>query len=327
VAGGVLTKWTAPAFFYATVLPLLWWRGRLRLLVGWPHLISAGLAAAICLAWAGWAAKLAGWDVLCDTVARESMQRLSPGYHQLVMEHMAPHHQAPLYPWAEALLHPFKLLTINLPWSLFALLTLRPGFAQLWDERGRRLLQALHCWSWPNMLFWSIIPEHAPRHSFPLFPGIAGLAAMVWVAWMQGRGPKQLRIGQVLAVLVVLWLIVKVVFVEVVTPQRNHAREPQAKGEQIAAIVPRGQPLYVFHLKDEGIMFYYTRVHSDKTAGPPVRRLAGPKRLVSPGEPMYCILEESEWQQWQRTRLTGVRELLRLFDEQHSPIVLVEWTG
>ena len=30
----------------------------------------------------------------------------------------------------------------NLPWSAFALLALRPGFVRLWDERGRRLLQA-----------------------------------------------------------------------------------------------------------------------------------------------------------------------------------------
>src|SRR5262249_7473269 len=26
VAGGFLTKWTTPAFFYAAVVPLLWWR-------------------------------------------------------------------------------------------------------------------------------------------------------------------------------------------------------------------------------------------------------------------------------------------------------------
>src|SRR5262245_23033618 len=30
LAGGVLTKWTAPAFFYLTIVPWLWWRGELR---------------------------------------------------------------------------------------------------------------------------------------------------------------------------------------------------------------------------------------------------------------------------------------------------------
>src|SRR5262249_4334879 len=51
VAGGVLTKWTAPAFFYATVITLLWRRGQLRLLRSRYHLVSAALAAGVCLAW------------------------------------------------------------------------------------------------------------------------------------------------------------------------------------------------------------------------------------------------------------------------------------
>ena len=257
VAGGVLTKWTAPVFFYATVVPLLWWRGRLRLLFGWRHLVSAGLAASLCLGWAGWAAALGGWDVLVDTVGREAMQRLWPSYHQEVMRQMAPHHQAPLYLWGEMLLHPFKLLGMNLPWSVLALLTLRPGFAGLWDERGRRLLQALHCWTWPNILFWSIIPEHAPRHSFPLFPGIAGLAAL---AWIQGKRkkekgkssesdcndtlnrlippqPKPAWLSPLsflrpvsLFHLVILWLVVKVVFVELVIPRRGYRAGAACKG-------------------------------------------------------------------------------------------------
>src|SRR5207302_5636339 len=51
VAGGVLTKWTAPAFFHLTAVPFLWWRGQLRLLFGWRHLLAAGLGATVCLAW------------------------------------------------------------------------------------------------------------------------------------------------------------------------------------------------------------------------------------------------------------------------------------
>src|SRR5262249_31744407 len=47
VAGGVLTKWTAPAFFYGTGIPLLWWRGQLRLLFGRRHLVSAALGAGV----------------------------------------------------------------------------------------------------------------------------------------------------------------------------------------------------------------------------------------------------------------------------------------
>lgn len=310
VAGGVLTKWTAPAFFYGTAVPLLWWRGRLRLLWGWRHLASAAVGAALCLGWAGWAVALAGWDVFFDTVSREALQRLSPG-----------HHIRP-YPWRESLAHPFLILASTLPWSLCAVWTLRPGFARRWDEHGQLLLQALHCWTWPNLLFWSVIPEHAARHSLPLCPGIAGLAALVWVSWLTGkqRWPLGTRPalgpGRVLAGAVLAWIVVKLVFIQVVIPQRNLNREPRAKAALLATHIPEGKTLYLFRLKDEGIMFYYGR---------PVRRLAGPRQLPSRSAPLFCILEESEWQQWDASR--AAKPVLRLRDEQGAPLVLVEVAG
>ncbi len=331
VAGGVLTKWTAPAFFYGTAVPLLWWRGRLRLLFGRPHLMAVALSAGICLAWIGAAVALAGWHPFYDTVSREGLMRLLPS-----------HHYRP-YPWREALLHPLKLLAANLPSSAFALLALRPAFGQLWDERGRRLLQALHCWVWPNMLFWSIIPEHAPRHGFPLSPGIAGLAALVWFAWLTGRLPwpwlapvvarspdratvrrpwhngvwkLALRPGAALVGLFALWLMVKLAFVHVAVPARNQNRLPRAKGEQLAALIPEGKTLYLFMLKDEGIMFYYGRT---------VRRLPSPAQLPSSSEPLYCILDKAEWEQWKSLRATEL--IQRMKDEQGAPIVLVKVQG
>src|SRR5215467_10893960 len=51
VAGGVLTKWTAPVFFYATIVALLWRRRQVRLLWSRYHLVSASVAAGVCLAW------------------------------------------------------------------------------------------------------------------------------------------------------------------------------------------------------------------------------------------------------------------------------------
>src|SRR5207244_2679432 len=81
VAGGILTKWTAPVFFYATAVSLLWWRGRLRLLLGRRHLVSAGVAASLVLAWVAAAVAHSGWDVFYATVSREALQRLSPGHH------------------------------------------------------------------------------------------------------------------------------------------------------------------------------------------------------------------------------------------------------
>src|SRR6266849_8072147 len=130
VAGGVLTKWTGAAFFYGTVIPLLWWRGQLRLLWGRHHLICAAIGAGMVLAWIVGAATMAGWQDLYSTVSREGLMRLSPS-----------HHHRP-YPWGESLVHPIRLLAASLPCSVFALLSLRPGVSAMWDDRGLRLLQA-----------------------------------------------------------------------------------------------------------------------------------------------------------------------------------------
>jgi len=304
VAGGVLTKWTAPAFFYFTVVPLLWWRGRLHMLFRPAHLLSVVVAAAPCFAWATAVVALTGWENFSDAIRREALPRLSPA-----------HHTRP-YPWHELLTFPLSFLAANLPWSALALFTLRPGFARLWDERGRRLLSLLHCWTWPNLLFWTVVPGHHLRHSLPLQPGLAGLAALVWIAWLDGRLPWPLPAVQprrVFLALIVLWLGVKLGFVQGVVPNRNPGREPRGKGEQIAVLVPPGQTLYLFRLKDEGILFYYDR---------PARRLSGPASLPTSGEAVYCLLVESEYRQWAHSRRAEV--LLRLCDEQGAPIVLVK---
>jgi len=313
VAGGVLTKWTAPAFFYGTVVTLLWRRGRLGLLFSRYHLVSALVGAGVCLAWIGAAVALAGWEPFYHTVSREALMRLLPS-----------HHDRP-YPWRETLLHPVKLFAASLPFSVVALFSLRPGFGQLWDERGRRMLQALHCWLWPNLVFWTIIPEHAPRHSFPLFPAIAGLAAFVLLAWIDGRLAWPLarwrwlhavRPLRCLIAVIALWLVVKLVHVHVVIPLRDQGREPTAKGQLLAQLVPEGNTLYLFMLKDEGIMFYYDR---------PVRRLSGPELLPSSNAPLYCILDNGEWHRWKRIDETEV--LQQMLDEQGAPIVLVKVTA
>jgi 4-amino-4-deoxy-L-arabinose transferase-like glycosyltransferase len=302
VAGGVLTKWTAPAFFYLTVVPFLWRRGRLSTLWRPAHLLSAIVAAAPCLAWATAAASLAGWDTFLDALRREALPRLSPA-----------HHGRP-YPWHEIVSFPLGFLAASLPWSAAALLTLRPGFARLWDERGRRLLQFLHYWTWPNLLFWSVVPGHHLRHAMPLQPGLAGLAAMVWIAWIDGRlrwPLPRLKPGRVFLALIVLWLTVKLVFVHTIVSSRDATRQPRHKGEQIAALVPPDRMLYLFRLKDEGILFYYGR---------PARRLPAPAWLPASEEAVYCLLTESEYRQWDNPRHAEV--VLRLCDEQSTPILL-----
>src|SRR5262249_58176801 len=144
-----------------------WWRGRLRLVLGRRHVVSAVVAVGLCVAWIGAAVAQAGWEPFITTVKREAFQRIVPNYTPRP------------YPWGDVVTHPFRVLAAALPCSAVALLALRPGFANLWDERGRRLLQALHCWTWPNLVVWSLMTEHAAPQSFPLLTALARPAALV----------------------------------------------------------------------------------------------------------------------------------------------------
>jgi 4-amino-4-deoxy-L-arabinose transferase-like glycosyltransferase len=303
VAGGFLTKWTAPAFFYLTVIPLLAWRGRLRALVSRAHLLAFFLAALLPLAWAAVVVSRIGWMPLLDAIGKEALPRLSPA-----------HHSRP-YPWHELVTFPAGFLTANLPWSGLALLTLWPGVYRIAGERDRRLLQLLHCWTWPNLLFWTVVPGHHMRHALPLQPGLAGLAALVCIAWLDGRlhwPLPRLKPRRVLLAFLLLWLLVKLIFVHAIVPSRDLTRRPCAKGEQIAALVPPGRTLYLVRLKDESILFYYGRQ---------ARRLPGPEMLPGAQEDEYCLLVESELSQWMASHRAQI--LLRLLDEQGAPVFLV----
>jgi len=303
VAGGVLTKWTAPAFFYLTAIPLLWQRRQLGVLLGWQHLISAALAAALCLSWAIAAVALSDWDIFHTTILREAFYRLVPNYAE------------DPYRWDETLLHPLRILITTLPWSVVALWTLRPGFARNFDIRGQRLLQGLHCWLWPNLLFFSLLTEHTPRHSFPFFPAIAGLAVMAACSFQRGAvGRRWPRLpGRTLAAWVIVWLILKVLFVEALVPHRNGNRDPRAKGELIASLVPSDTMLYLLKLKDEGIMFYCNR---------PIRRLQSTLELPRSYRNVYCILTENEFDAWHV--VFNMNVIQRLRDQQGDGIVLVQ---
>jgi 4-amino-4-deoxy-L-arabinose transferase-like glycosyltransferase len=308
MTGGVLTKWTAPQFFYGAAISYLWWTGRLRLLFRWPHLVSAAVAGSICIAWIATVASRESWQLFYQTVAWEGLSRLLPGYNTYRP-----------YPWLETICHPFKLLVITLPWSGLALLALRPSFYRLWDARGQALLTALHCWVWPQMLFWSLPTEHTPRHSFPLFPGLAGLAAMVWIAWHDGRLPwrmPRLNPTKLLAACLAFWITLKAVHVELVMPHRSQERQPRNRASVLTALVPISQVLYLFFLKDEGIMFYYGR---------PVVRLESPAELPAGSEPVYCVLNHDEWQGWNHARRGEL--VMRMADQQGDPIYLVRVLG
>jgi hypothetical protein len=307
----VLTKWTAPAFFYGMAVPLLWWRGRLRLLWSWQHLVSAALGAALCLSWIAAAVLMTGWDVFYATVLQEALPRIVPFYDKQ-------YHQHHTY-WVEVVRHPFWIMATTLPWSVVALWTLWPGFARLWDERGRRLLAALHCWTWPNLLFWTLVSDHKPRHSMPLCPGLAGLAVMVFVAWITGKLPlpwPRIQPHKFLAATLAAWLAIKVAYVEIIMPRRSGIGAPREKGLLIASLVPSGTTLFLFRLKDEGIMFYF---------GGDAVRLHSFAELPSSPEPVYCILDRAEFQTLAKIR--DVEVVNSLTDEQGQPIVLVRAKG
>jgi 4-amino-4-deoxy-L-arabinose transferase-like glycosyltransferase len=302
VAGGLFTKWTAPAFFYLTAVPFLAFRGRLALLLRLPHLVGATVVALLAVGWLALAAHTTGWQTVIDTIGREALLRLSPG-----------HHPRP-YPWGELLSFPLGFLAANLPWSAFALLTLAPSFKRLLDEKTRSLMLLCQVWLGANLLFWTLAPGHRPRHLLPAQPAIAALAALVWIAWLDGRYPfplARLRPQRLLVGLLAAWLVVKVGWVASAS-SRQADRHPRTGGEALARLVPAGEMLYLARLKDDGLLFYYGR--------PARRLLAGswpPRRA-------WCLLTEAEWRVWRSQRQMELRGRLR--DGQGARIVLVRFS-
>src|SRR5258708_5580852 len=104
--------------------------------------------------------------------------------------------------------------------------------------------------------------EHAPRHSFPLAPAIAGFAVLVWHAWDTGRlGPfRWFRPMPLLAAACAAWLAVKIGFVTVIVPLRAEDRQARAIGERLATFVPKKAEIHHNLLNcDESLLFYCRR--------------------------------------------------------------------
>jgi len=317
VALGTLTKWTAPAFFYLTIVPLLAWRGELRLLFGWRHLFAVSIAVGLCSLWVFAVAQQVGWDALIETIRGEVAYRFNPPP------------KAKGYPWSEVVTYPLLVLAAHLPLSLFALRTLRRSYFHQSDERGRLLLQLLHCWVWPNLLFWALVPNHNVRYALPISPALMALGVLGLLGQWRPNPPtpfpkreggdksesplaaseRGLGVRWFVCVLI-LWLIVKVVFVEVVVPQRCAGRNAEATAKQLRDAVPADRTLHVFKLKDEGITFYYGR---------PVRKLHDPRDLPRPA---YVLLIHQEWTD--RAAFGDAEVIQWMYDQQGAPIVLVK---
>ena len=297
VAAGTLTKWTAPAFFYLTVVPLLAWRRQLRLLVGWRHLLAVGIAIGLIAGWAAAVTQAVGWEALRDTVRAEAAYRFNPPP------------KAKGYPWAEVVTYPLLVFAAHLPVAGFALRTLRPSFMNGLDERARLVVQLLHCWAWPNLLFWALVPNHNVRYALPLSPALMGLGVVGFVTW-PSRAAKPRAASHALIAFLALWLVAKCVFVEVVIPRRTAGRDAEATAARLRELVPPGETLYVLRLKDEGVTFYYGR---------PVRRVGDPRELPRPG---YAVLIRPEWDD--RAALGGAEPVQWMYDQQGDPLILVK---
>jgi 4-amino-4-deoxy-L-arabinose transferase-like glycosyltransferase len=304
VTGGFLTKWTAPAFFYLTVIPFLVLRGRWRWLFGRDHLLSAGLAFALCATWAVLVSADVGWSTLSETVQQEASQRF------------APKAAGKPYLWAESLSFPVVVLAAGLPWAIPALFALRSRFLRSLVEPERMLVQFLHCWLWPNLLFWSLPAQHHVRYVLPVAPAITLLGVIVLSHWMSSATATRRfvspRAGLIAAVLA--WAVVKIMFVQAVMPERTAGRHACETGEQLARLVPPGEILYLCRLKDEGVLFYYGR---------PAQRLT--RIEVPAGTAVYVLMLDAEWD---GERYHGRPEYIaELRDQQQAPIHLIRLHG
>jgi hypothetical protein len=235
-----------------------------------------------------------GWEALVETLASEARHRLASRSRERDALSVAT--------------YPLIVFAAHLPVSALALLTFRPSFWAGWDDRGRRLAQFLHCWTWPNLLFWSLVPNHNVRYTLPLSAGLMGLGVMGLLSVM-GTGPLRRHAVEGIVGFLSCWLAVKVVFVEVVIARRAEQRDPVAPAIVLRERVPPGEPLYVFRLKDEGVMFYYGRA---------VVRLREPRRMPAGA---FAVLIRQEWDD--RPAFGHLQLVDCLRDQQGDPLILV----
>ena len=281
-----------------TVVPLLWGGAPPAVTVVPETHRKCGSWVPVC-AWRGHPRRfpLAGGNLLHD-------------HHSRGASRLAPSASCPSFAMADALFHPLVVSATALPASAFAALVFRRGFAARFDKRGRACWRHCTVWAWPSLLFWSLLPSttSATSSHWPL--ASTGLAVLVIYATAQAR-PFSRWPARLLVTVVLGWIVAKLLFVHVVMPQRLEGREPRAKGQAVAAEVPAGATLYLFRLKDEGIMFYYGR---------PCVALSAPRQLTSRPQAVYCILDAGTGTAWPFKERTC--QLLQLTYEQQMPIVL-----
>src|SRR5262245_44783515 len=150
----------------------------------------------VCGAWAMLVSREVGWEVLKDTVCQEAAQRFAPSS------------RGKPNPWLESLKFPLIVLGASLPWSIPALFSLRPRFLRSLGDGERALVQLLHCWAWPNLLFWSLPSQHHVRYVMPICPAITLLGVIVICNWLRTTvaEPRRFAYGRAAIIsIVVVW--------------------------------------------------------------------------------------------------------------------------
>ncbi|MFM7149420.1 MAG: ArnT family glycosyltransferase [Gemmataceae bacterium] len=300
VMGGFFTKWTAPAFFYFTIVPFLAMRGQLYQLRSVPHLTGLLLASLIGSLWLILMVREAGAERVFDTLSREALLRLSPG-----------HHPRP-YPWDELVTFPLAFLAGCLPWTFLAIpLFTRNSATKTLTNREQALRELALAWVGVSLVFWTLVPGHRPRHILPAQPAVVLLASLVLNGWLDGRLRCFLplvKIQPALVAFVVCWLLVKAVWVGVVVPRRLQDRDLRGEGSRLARLVPEEATLRLSRLKDEGLLFYYGRS---------ARRCLGSEEV--PERESWWLLTGDE----SRSLPPSALIVAHLRDGQGQPVVLV----
>jgi 4-amino-4-deoxy-L-arabinose transferase-like glycosyltransferase len=309
LAAGALTKWTAGLYVGALFVPLLVWQGHGRL-VGARLLFAAFLALLPPALWFGAVVQRVGWEEMKRQLWIEAGPRL------LAAERLEDRPSKSLL--GETLQHPFKVLGCTLPLGPLALLTLAPAFWRTQDDGTRRLLRLLHCWVWPNLLIFTLLPNHASRHSLPFCAALSALAALFVASALEGRLPDAWRrwtrvvTPAGLAAFLLAWSAAKIALVELAAPKRDHERQTAAKAAALARLYPASETLFVRQAKDEGLMFYLDRE---------VRRVRDWAFL--PKDAVSLLLTGDEWAALAAAPPRPIRSSQFLKDAQGDTIVYV----
>lgn len=309
VAGGVLTKWTGFLFFYAMAIPCVFWHRQFWRLFHWHHLLAALLGVAVVFSWLGLVINELGWSQVTAMLWKEGAPRVLHGQNAsrtLVLETLA---------------HPFLVLGICLPWSIFLVHAWRkklfrrvanmPVTMQVMIERS------LWCWALAGTLMMTFFPDHNIRQSFSLVPawtllGVLALCRLYHDAalprWLQQKPLSYLMLA------IVIWSVIKIVHVEVLIPAR-YAKRPSLDEQafKLQQAIPSSATLYISRLKDECLMFHYGRE---------VTRLREWNSLTPTG--CYCLLTATERTNWPLT--SRIQTETPLLNAQGEPIILVQLT-